>query len=68
MPFLDRQDRVATVKATEQTTLLRMTASNFDTVMREIPSIAPHLLAIVSRRLRDVEERYVAPTQGVVRT
>ena len=63
MSLLDRQEHVATVTATEPSTLLLMTAANFDMLLREIPSFARSLLTIVSRRLRDVETRYVARTR-----
>jgi CRP-like cAMP-binding protein len=60
MSLLDRKQPVATVTATEPTLVLVMTAANFDMLLRELPSFARNLLTIVSRRLRDVETRYVA--------
>jgi CRP-like cAMP-binding protein len=59
MSLLDRQERVATVTTTEPSTLLRITAANFDLLLREMPSFARHVLTVVARRLRDVETRYV---------
>jgi CRP-like cAMP-binding protein len=61
MSLLDRKQSVATVTATEPTLVLVMTAANFDMLLRELPSFARNLLTIVSRRLRDVETRYVTP-------
>jgi len=59
--LLDRQERVATVVTLEPTTLLAMTAASFDTVLHEMPSIARNVLTVVSRRLRDLEAKYVTP-------
>jgi CRP-like cAMP-binding protein len=61
MSLLDRKQTVATVTAIEPTRVLVMTAANFDMLLRELPLFARNLLTIVSRRLRDVETRYVNP-------
>jgi CRP/FNR family cyclic AMP-dependent transcriptional regulator len=61
MSLLDRSVRVATVTAVEPTTLLQMTGANFDMILRDNPSFARNLLTVVSRRLRDVETRYIKP-------
>jgi CRP/FNR family cyclic AMP-dependent transcriptional regulator len=61
MSLLDRTDRVATVIAAEPTTLLAMTGANFDMILRDHPTFARNLLTVVSRRLRDLETRYIKP-------
>jgi CRP-like cAMP-binding protein len=59
MALLDRQERVASVTTTEPSTVMRLTGANFDVVLREMPSFARKILTVVSRRLRDVETRFV---------
>jgi CRP-like cAMP-binding protein len=61
MSLLDRKERVATVTALSPTTLLTMTGANFDVILREQPAFARNLLTVVSRRLRDLENRYITP-------
>jgi CRP-like cAMP-binding protein len=57
--LLDRQERVAIVVTLEPTTLLAMTAASFDALVDDMPSIARNILTVVSRRLRDLEAKYV---------
>jgi CRP-like cAMP-binding protein len=59
MALLDRSERVATVTTTEPTTLLRISAANFDMLLKEMPSFTRRILTVVARRLRDIETRYV---------
>jgi CRP-like cAMP-binding protein len=59
MSLLDRKERVATLTAVEPTRLLVMTGANFDMLLRDQPSFSRKLLTVVSRRLRDIETRYV---------
>jgi CRP-like cAMP-binding protein len=59
MALLDRHERVASVTTVEPSTVLRLTGANFDMVLREMPSFARKVLTVVSRRLRDIETRYV---------
>jgi CRP-like cAMP-binding protein len=61
MSLLDRTERVATVTAVEPSTLLLMTGANFDMILRDQPAFARNLLTVVSRRLRDLETRYIKP-------
>jgi CRP-like cAMP-binding protein len=61
MSLLDRKERVATVTALTPATLLVMTGVNFDNMLREQPPFARNLLTMVSRRLRDVESRFITP-------
>jgi CRP-like cAMP-binding protein len=60
MSLLDRKERVATVTAVEPGHLLVMTGANFEMLLREQPAFSRKLLTVVSRRLRDIETRYVA--------
>jgi CRP/FNR family cyclic AMP-dependent transcriptional regulator len=59
MSLLDRKERVATVTALTPTTLLVMTGANFDMILRDHPSFARNVLTVVSRRLRDLETRFI---------
>ena len=55
--LLDNYRRSATVKATEDTDTLAVMRSDFLAELRSNPDLAIDMLAVMSRRLREVEER-----------
>ncbi|MGZ4802221.1 MAG: Crp/Fnr family transcriptional regulator [Acidimicrobiia bacterium] len=59
MALLERQPRVATVIATEPTTVLVLTAKAFDNLVATMPSVDRKMLVVLAHRLRDLENRYV---------
>ena len=63
MSLLDREPCVATVTATEPTTLLVLTAADFDKLVASMPSVDRKMLIVLAHRLRDIENRYV-PTEA----
>jgi CRP-like cAMP-binding protein len=65
--LLDRDEQVATVTTTKPTTVLVMTAANFEVLLRDLPSLARDMLTVVSRRLRDLETRYVTPKKATTK-
>ncbi len=57
MSLLDDQPRTATVVASELTTVLVIPVWDFRAAMRESPEIGIKLLAVLSRRLRRLENQ-----------
>ncbi len=63
MSLLEREPRVATVTATEPTTVLVLTAGGFRQLVASMPSVDHKMLIVLAHRLRDIENRYV-PTEA----
>jgi CRP-like cAMP-binding protein len=68
MALLDRQPRAATVTTREPTELLVLTTQAFTGMTDTMPSVDRKMLAVLARRLRDMEDRYLpaeryTPTQ-----
>jgi CRP-like cAMP-binding protein len=68
MALLDRQPRAATVTTCEPTELLVLTTQAFTGMTDTMPSVDRKMLAVLARRLRDMEDRYLpaeryTPTQ-----
>ena len=59
MSLLERKPRTATVTTVEPTTVLVLTARDFDAVVRSMPSVDRKMLIALSGRLRDLEAQYV---------
>ena len=59
MSLLENKPRVATVTTTEPTSVLVLTAQEFDSVVEMMPTVDRKILVVLAERLRDVEERYV---------
>jgi CRP/FNR family transcriptional regulator, cyclic AMP receptor protein len=59
MSLLERKPRAATVTTVESSTLLVLTAQEFDSVVQTMPSVDRKMLIALSGRLRDLEARYV---------
>ena len=59
MSLLERLPRVATVTTTEPTTVLVLTAKDFDQLVTSMPSVDRKMLIVLASRLRDIETRYV---------
>jgi len=59
MSLLEDLPRVATVTTTEPTTVLVVHARDFNHLVNEMPSVDRKMLIVLSRRLRDLEDRYV---------
>jgi CRP-like cAMP-binding protein len=57
MALLDGLPRVSTVRATEETSCLVLSRWDFVAELRTNPHIAVEMLPILSRRLREVEDR-----------
>jgi CRP-like cAMP-binding protein len=55
--LLDNYRRSATVKALEDTTTLAVMRSDFVAEIRNNPDLAVEVLAVMSRRLREVEDK-----------
>ena len=55
--LLDNYRRGATVKATEETKTLAVMRSDFVAELRNNPDLAVEILAVMSRRLREVEDQ-----------
>jgi CRP/FNR family cyclic AMP-dependent transcriptional regulator len=62
MSLLERKPRAATVTTLEPTTVLVMSARDFDDVVKTMPSVDRKMLVALSSRLRDIEARYVPET------
>ena len=58
MALLDERPRSATVRAIEPTTCLVMTRWDFRAEVRQDPDLALELLEVMSRRIRDLDERF----------
>ena len=67
MSLLERKPRTATVTTVEPTTVLVMTARDFDDVVKTMPSVDRKMLVALSGRLRDIEARYVPTAEQVTR-
>ncbi len=66
MALLDRQPRTATVTTLEPTTVLVITASEFNEFLESMPSVDRKMLIVLAERLRDVEARFVPPDARVM--
>jgi CRP/FNR family transcriptional regulator, cyclic AMP receptor protein len=67
MSLLERKPRAATVTTLEPTTLLVVTARDFDMVVKTMPTVDRKMLIALSGRLRDLEARYVPAAEQVTR-
>jgi CRP/FNR family transcriptional regulator, cyclic AMP receptor protein len=68
MSLLQHKPRVATVTTTEPTSVLVLTAKEFDKLVASMPSVDRKMLTVMADRLRDLEERYVPTDARVVST
>jgi CRP-like cAMP-binding protein len=59
MALLDRRPRTATVTTLEPTTVLVITAREFNARVESMPSVDRKMLVVLAERLRDVEARFV---------
>ena len=59
MALLDRRPRTATVTTLEPTTVLVITAREFNSLVESMPSVDRKMLVVLAERLRDVEARFV---------
>src|SRR5476649_2909464 len=59
MSLLQHKPRVATVTTTEPTTVLVLTAKEFDKLVASMPSVDRKMLIVMADRLRELEDRYV---------
>jgi hypothetical protein len=59
MSLLDGQPRSATVVTETPTLCLVISGRSFDDLVDSMPSLGRRMLAILSRRIRDLEERFV---------
>jgi CRP-like cAMP-binding protein len=66
MALLDRQPRTATVTTLEPSTLLVITAGEFNAFLESMPSVDRKMLVVLAERLRDVEARFVPPDARVM--
>jgi CRP/FNR family cyclic AMP-dependent transcriptional regulator len=66
MSLLQHKPRVATVTTTEPTTVLVLTAKEFDKLVASMPSVDRKMLTMMADRLRDLEERYVPADDRVI--
>ncbi len=57
MALLDGQSRSAAVRVDEDSTLLAIHQRDFDYLLDEVPGIAREMLATVTRRLREADEK-----------
>ena len=60
MSLLEHLPRVASVTTTEPTTVLVLTAREFDTLVESNPSVDRKIMTVMADRIRELEERYVA--------
>jgi len=56
MAILDRQPRSATVRAEEDTTVLKITQEDFFEIMADRPEIAQGVIEVLTSRLRKADE------------
>jgi CRP/FNR family cyclic AMP-dependent transcriptional regulator len=66
MSLLEHKPRVATVTTTEPTTVLVLTAREFEKLVESMPSVDRKMLIVIADRLRDLEERYVPADARVI--
>ncbi len=66
MSLLEHKPRVATVTTTEPTSVLVLTAREFDKLVESMPSVDRKMLTVIADRLRDLEERYVPADARVI--
>jgi CRP-like cAMP-binding protein len=59
MSLLDQKPRSATVTTLEPTTLLVISAPDFNSMVATVPSVDRRMLEVLAERLRDVEDRFV---------
>jgi CRP/FNR family transcriptional regulator, cyclic AMP receptor protein len=67
MSLLERKPRTASVTTLEPTTVLVMTARDFEDVVKTMPSVDRKMLVALSARLRDIETRYVPADEQLAR-
>jgi CRP-like cAMP-binding protein len=65
MALLDRRPRSATVTTLEPTTVLVITAGEFNALVGTMPSVDRKMLIVLAERLRDVEARFVPADERV---
>ena len=68
MSLLERAPRVATVTTSEDTTVLVLSAKEFDALVASMPSVDRKMLISLAHRLRDIENRYVAMEERLLAT
>lgn len=66
MSLLENKPRVATVTTIEPTSVLVLTAQEFDRLVELMPAVDRKILVVLAERLREVEERYVPAEARVV--
>jgi CRP-like cAMP-binding protein len=66
MSLLESKPRVATVTTTEPTSVLVLTAREFDSLVERMPAVDRKILVVLAERLREIEERYVPVEARVV--
>lgn len=66
MSLLEHKPRVATVTTTEPTSVLVLTAKEFDKLVESMPSVDRKMLTVIADRLRDLEERYLPADARVI--
>jgi CRP/FNR family transcriptional regulator, cyclic AMP receptor protein len=66
MSLLEDKPRVATVTTTEPTSVLVLTAQEFDRLVELMPAVDRKILIVLAERLRELEERYVPVDARVV--
>lgn len=59
MALVERQPRAATVTALEDAELLVLTRQQFLSVVNSMPSVDRKIIAVLAKRLRDIEERFL---------
>ena len=66
MSLLEHKPRVATVTTTEPTSVLVLTAREFDKLVESMPSVDRKMLTVIADRLRELEERFVPADARVI--
>lgn len=66
MSLLEHKPRVATVTTTEPTTVLVLTAREFDKLVESMPSVDRKMLTVIADRLRELEERYLPADARII--
>jgi CRP/FNR family cyclic AMP-dependent transcriptional regulator len=59
MALVEREPRAATVTALEDAELLVLTRQQFLSVVNSMPSVDRKIIAVLAKRLRDIEERFL---------
>jgi CRP/FNR family transcriptional regulator, cyclic AMP receptor protein len=66
MSLLDGKPRAATVRTLEPTRILVLTKAAFAGVVASMPSVDRKMLTVLAGRLREIETRYVPPSERPV--